>query len=109
MMTDAANEKIARRDMITYPSTVAEKAHSSSPPTRRFWNRLRPRAATCRSSVAPCVTCFVDLDQHKAPWNRRHQIGGGFLSAILAHMDVEQYRCFPNDETPDGPKSELKQ
>jgi len=36
MMTDAANEKIARRDMITCPSKVAEKAHSSSPPTRRF-------------------------------------------------------------------------
>jgi hypothetical protein len=53
MMTAAVNEKIARRDMITCPSLVAEKGAFLPSSEQTIWNRLRQRAATCRSSIAP--------------------------------------------------------
>jgi hypothetical protein len=44
MMTDAANEKIARRDMITYPSTVAEKSAFLQPADQTILEQVAPES-----------------------------------------------------------------
>ena len=57
MMTDAANEKIARRDMITCPSTVAEKNAFLQPADQTILEQVAPENSNLPQQR--CALCHL--------------------------------------------------
>jgi len=86
IITDANNEKIVRRDMITVlPCTVAEKPYSS--------DRLDDPGTSCAgepqpaTSVAPCVIASL-IWINTAPWNHAHQKLARSVRGILTKSEI---------------------